>query len=198
MDPSSLKSGLKQARQEAEAAFKDGSIFLEKYERFDKSGLEATVEAKANDVTLTLEPAPGKGKWSEGMGSSLRVGVAAALELAPKLQGLIIALADQPGLPPAHLKKMIRAFLTGAHTIVASQAGPDRVPPVLFGREWFPRLLALSGDTGARALLQAHFADTQPVPLATNTDLDTPEDYARYTRATGRVWMASAPAYLCP
>jgi molybdenum cofactor cytidylyltransferase len=51
----------------------------------------------------------------------------------------------------------------------------------LFGRSWFERLGRIDGDTGARALLRNHPEDVATVPLATNADLDTPEDYARYT-----------------
>ncbi len=126
-------------------------------------------------VTLTFNP-----NWSEGLGSSLRVGVDAALELAPKLHALIVALADQPGLPPQHLGKLISHFRQGGCSLVASQTGLNLVPPVLFGSEWFPRLRTLTGDSGARDILRENRPEFGRVILPDNTDLDTHEDYERY------------------
>lgn len=119
--------------------------------------------------------------WAQGLGSSLRVGVESALRRAPDLSALVIALADQPTLPPGHLAELIARHRAGGCTAVASLTGPERVPPLLFGRPWFARLRRIEGDTGARALLREHLAEVATVPLAANTDLDTPGDYARYT-----------------
>jgi len=132
-------------------------------------------------VHLALNP-----NWSEGQGSSLRVGVESALAQAPAVDALIITLADQPTLPPRHLGKLIETYRQGGCTIVASQLGPTRVPPVLFGPEHFPRLTSVSGDFGARVLLQDYADETALVPLETNADLDTPEDYDQYTAQADR------------
>ncbi len=118
--------------------------------------------------------------WSEGLGSSVRTGVAAALRLAPELEGLIILPADQPDLPAQHLENLIGRFRQGGCSLVASLTGERRVPPVLFGAVWFARLRQLTGDAGARELLREHRLEFATVPLAANTDLDTPEDYYRF------------------
>lgn len=126
-------------------------------------------------VTLAINPS-----WGEGMGSSLRVGVETALELVPGLQAVIIALGDQPGLPPDHLDKLIARYQHGGCSLVASQTGAMQVPPVLFGGEWFPKLRKLGGDTGAREILREKNPSFASVLLDSNTDLDTHEDYERY------------------
>jgi molybdenum cofactor cytidylyltransferase len=118
--------------------------------------------------------------WARGLGSSLRTGITEILRLAPNLSALIVTLADQPTLPPGHLAAMIARHRAGGCTAVASLTGDERVPPLLFGRTWFDRLRQIDGDTGARALLRDHAAEVATVPLATNADLDTPDDYARY------------------
>jgi molybdenum cofactor cytidylyltransferase len=123
--------------------------------------------------------------WSEGLGSSLRAGVAAARNQAPQLDAIIIALADQPELPPAHLAALIAKFRQGGCSIVASSTGDVAVPPVLFAARWFDELERITGDQGARALLRDRGNEIATVPFASNADLDTPEDYERYTR-TGR------------
>jgi molybdenum cofactor cytidylyltransferase len=126
-------------------------------------------------VTLAINP-----NWSEGIGSSLRIGVETALDLAPGLQALIVTLADQPGLPSDHLNKLISRYQHGGCSLVASQTGAVRVPPVLFGAEWFPKLRTLAGDTGAREILREKNPGFASVLLDSNTDLDTHEDYERY------------------
>ena len=53
--------------------------------------------------------------------------------------------------------------------------------PVLFGNEVFSELAALTGDSGGKAVVQAHPDRVERVPfdLPMPADLDTPEDYAR-------------------
>ncbi|MOA68711.1 MobA-like NTP transferase domain protein [compost metagenome] len=49
---------------------------------------------------------------------------------------------------------------------------------MLFGRNFWPALAELSGDTGARALLQAHSSAVRLVELGDQgiiMDVDTPE-----------------------
>lgn len=128
-------------------------------------------------VRIALNPA-----WGDGLASSLRTGLDAALAIAPQLDALLVVLADQPGLPPDHLAALVARYRAGGCSAVASLTHGAPVPPLLFDRTWFERLRQLQGDTGARALLHAHAAEVATVPLAANTDLDTPEDYARYTR----------------
>lgn len=61
--------------------------------------------------------------------------------------------------------------------------------PALFAAEYFPRLRALHGETGARALLQSAGEALATVPVGELIDLDTPDDYADYLRRqdAGRV-----------
>ena len=119
--------------------------------------------------------------WAEGMGSTLRMGVTALAQLEPRLQGLIVSLADQPGLTAGHLEKLLESHHQTGRSIVASTVQGRPVPPVFFSSAWVPRLRDLTGDQGARTLLQAHAAELAHVPLPDSTDLDTPEDYARFT-----------------
>jgi molybdenum cofactor cytidylyltransferase len=118
--------------------------------------------------------------WNEGLGSSVRIGVESALKLAPDVAGLIILPADQPDLPAQHLESLIERFRQGNCSLVASLTAGRRVPPVLFGAAWFDWLRQLTGDAGARDLLREDRPDFASVPLASNADLDTPEDYNRF------------------
>ena len=119
--------------------------------------------------------------WQAGLSSSLRVGVETALTHTPTLQALIVCLADQPNLSQEHLRQMILRYHQGDCTAVASLASEMTVPPILFGQTWFAKLCAIEGDIGARALLRDAKEKIATVPIHSAADLDTPEDYARFT-----------------
>ncbi len=123
-------------------------------------------------------------EWAEGMGSSLWAGVAAALELAPQVSGLMVVLGDQPGLTAAHLGRLQEAHRRTGRAVIASERGGVAMPPVLFAAEYFPKLLALRGDAGARALLHSAGEELVVIPGGELVDLDTADDYAAFLRRT--------------
>lgn len=118
--------------------------------------------------------------WPEGLGSSVQAGVRRALAAHPDLPWVVLALADQPGVSAAHLRRLAAARRAAGRGIVASSGEGAAQPPALFTAAWFPRLLSLTGDAGARSLLRAEAARLARVPLDQPADLDTPDDYARY------------------
>jgi molybdenum cofactor cytidylyltransferase len=79
-----------------------------------------------------------------------------------------------------HFARLIATQRETGRAIVASQNGGIPQPPALFTAAWFPRLIALRGDAGARALLTEQREFLGLVPLTAAADLDTPEDYARF------------------
>jgi CTP:molybdopterin cytidylyltransferase MocA len=111
--------------------------------------------------------------WATGMGSSLRVGLAALPEEA---ESVVIALVDQPFIGPAAVRALVDA---GAEVAVATYGGRRR-NPVLIARRHFAGVAALAvGDVGARPFLKAHPELVTEVPcdgLGDPTDIDTPED----------------------
>jgi molybdenum cofactor cytidylyltransferase len=125
--------------------------------------------------------------WQDGMGSSVRVGMQALLTAGtPAADAVIVALADQPDCSADHFRRLIEARRTTGRTIVASEYEGVRGPPVLFAARYFPELLALQGDTGARPLLQSYAHEVAAVPLSTARDLDTPADYDFFLRHPDR------------
>jgi molybdenum cofactor cytidylyltransferase len=91
---------------------------------------------------------------SHGMGHSLAHGVASAREAG----GWIVALADMPRIRAATITQLVQAISDGA-LIAAPRYRGERGHPVAFSRALRHELLALSGDTGARAVLQRHSDD---------------------------------------
>ncbi len=124
-------------------------------------------------VRFAVNPHP-----EAGQGSSIAVGVAA---LAPGTAAVLIALGDQPRVPPAVVPALLGARAGGARPIAAPVYRGVQGTPVLFAAEIFPELLALTGDAGARAVVAADPARVERVAfdVAMPADVDTPEDYAR-------------------
>jgi molybdenum cofactor cytidylyltransferase len=87
---------------------------------------------------------------AEGMGASLRTGVAS---LPADATGVFVFLGDMPRVPVNVLQPLADALAAGAPAAAPMFEG-RRGNPVLLGRELFPGLLALTGDAGARAVLQ--------------------------------------------
>jgi CTP:molybdopterin cytidylyltransferase MocA len=120
--------------------------------------------------------------WQSGMGSSMAAGLAA---VPGHCAAAVLALADQPLVGPAAVRRLIRAFRDGASVAVAAYDGQPR-NPVLIAREHWPQAVALAvGDVGARPFLRAH-PDLVTLVECSDTgrpdDVDTPEDLDRIRR----------------
>ncbi|WP_354639401.1 nucleotidyltransferase family protein [Kitasatospora camelliae] len=140
---------------------------------------EVRERAETGDCRLVDNP-----DWATGMGSSLRTGLAA---LPPGSPAVLVMLVDTPGVSAAAVARLLAAYRAGAELAAAAYGG-RRGHPVLIGARYFAAAAAgAEGDAGARALLAAH-ADAltlvECADVASPDDLDTPEDLARWTRAT--------------
>ena len=114
--------------------------------------------------------------FAQGLGTSLKAGVAA---IPAENDGAIVCLADMPGVNAALIDKLIAAFdpEKGALVVLPTLDG-QRGNPVLWSRRFFPELMAIEGDVGARHLI-AHYAEAvAEVPVdgeAAFADVDTPD-----------------------
>jgi len=96
---------------------------------------------------------------ARGMGASLAHGVAEAREA----EGWVIALADMPRVPQDAVRRIVAALEEGA-LIAAPVHGKERGHPVGFSAKLREELLALDGDTGARAVLDRHREKIRAIP----------------------------------
>lgn len=114
----------------------------------------------------------------DGQGSSIAVGVGA---LKPWTRAALIALGDQPRLPDGVVEALVAAWQRSGKPIVAPVYQGVQGTPVLFGAEVFAELAQLSGDAGARAVVNARAERVETVrfDVPMPADVDTPEDYAR-------------------
>jgi CTP:molybdopterin cytidylyltransferase MocA len=112
--------------------------------------------------------------WASGMGSSLRVGLAALA--GTDATAVVVLPVDTPGVTAV----AVRRFVALAGPDVLARATYDGAPghPVLIGRErWGAVADAASGDEGARPYLARHRVTTVPCEdVAGGADVDRPED----------------------
>jgi molybdenum cofactor cytidylyltransferase len=117
--------------------------------------------------------------WTEGMASSIRAGVTTLRQFSRAVDGVLIALCDQPAFSSDVIAQLVAAQQASGRSIVAARYSGRNGAPALFLREHFPALTSLTGEEGARALLNGDPARVAPVDLPQlAVDLDTPADYA--------------------
>ena len=116
-------------------------------------------------------------QWREGLSASIRTGIQS---LPASVDAALLMLCDQPLLSAAQIDEIIHRFIAEHKLIVASKYGDTFGVPALFDKSLFSELISLSGDSGARAVIERHLATTSfvPIPEAAH-DIDTPEDLAR-------------------
>jgi molybdenum cofactor cytidylyltransferase len=114
--------------------------------------------------------------WQQGLGASIAAGVD---HIDPQSDGLLILLADQIALTTDDLNLLIAAF-GGDNTVSAYYAGRRGVPAI-FPQSHYAELGLLSGDSGAKELLQRVDLNAVEIdlPLAA-MDIDTPEDWVQF------------------
>lgn len=111
--------------------------------------------------------------FAEGQATSLQAGVAAATRT--DAGALVVLLADQPGVSPDAVRAVVAAH--GAGHLVARASYDDRPGhPVLFDRSVWPALAELTGDVGARELLDRLAVTEVDVPGPCPPDVDRPDD----------------------
>lgn len=117
--------------------------------------------------------------FADGMATSLRAGVRA---LDEDVDGALVALGDMPFVTAGHAERLIRALdpETPSQILLPVRDG-RRGHPVLFGAQYFPELRVLTGDVGARDVLERHGEAVQEISFGDDAiylDVDTPEALA--------------------
>ncbi|GEO04891.1 hypothetical protein AAE02nite_25550 [Adhaeribacter aerolatus] len=132
-------------------------------------------QASLNDLPVQTIFNP---DWQEGMASSIRQGILALNDLAPDIDGAIIMVCDQPFVTTALLNDMVEQKRLHGHGIIACSYQDTLGTPALFDKQFFPELLALQIQEGAKKLLFRHAEVVTPIDFPLGTfDIDTPQDY---------------------
>lgn len=124
---------------------------------------------------------------AEGMAASLRAGA----DAAPAKSALMVLPPDMPALEAEDLRALWDAFEAAPPGTILRACAEDGTAghPVIFDSIFLPGFAALRGDTGAAPILRQspQALRFHPLPGTRATlDLDTPEDWAQWRRASPR------------
>jgi molybdenum cofactor cytidylyltransferase len=131
---------------------------------------EIAATLSALDVTLVDNP-----DYATGMASSLKTGLAS---FADEMDGIVVQLADMPGITVNDLNRMITVFREEeGKVIVRAVAEGKRGNPVILPRSTFSAVMRLEGDVGARHIIEKSGLTVIDIDLgvAAHLDVDTPE-----------------------
>ncbi|NBC07818.1 MAG: NTP transferase domain-containing protein [Bacteroidetes bacterium] len=119
--------------------------------------------------------------WATGMGSSVSVGLMAALGLLPGAPAVGFVLTDQPYVSAALLRGMKARLLDTEAAGIAAAYQQTLGVPAIFRSALYPELRQLSGQKGAKPLLRKYADELIAYPFPQgHIDLDTPADWAAY------------------
>lgn len=137
-------------------------------------GAEAESLKKDLDVPTVLNP-----EFRDGMASSIRCGVQYMIDHpAEKIENIMLMVCDQPHVDAVHISALIEKQQATGAKIVASFYADRKGVPAIFNKAVFRELLALTGDMGARRIIEKYDADTVVVPFPAGViDIDTDEAY---------------------
>jgi molybdenum cofactor cytidylyltransferase len=136
----------------------------------------AEVQAALAGRPVTFVPSP---DWDAGLSASLRAGIAAVPDDA---RAAIVCLGDMPLVTARVLERLVAAYDPDeGRLIVGPTYSGELGNPVLWDRSFFPEMMALTGDRGARGLLDKHAEHLATVAMdddAVLRDFDTPAQLA--------------------
>jgi molybdenum cofactor cytidylyltransferase len=122
--------------------------------------------------------------YPKGQLSSLQVAVR-HLRAYEDCHGMLVHLVDHPYINAELVDLLIERFETSGKRIVVPRFGAKGGHPVIFARSLFDELLEAPLDQGAKAVVNAHRAETLEVVTADEgitLDIDTPELYRQYVK----------------
>lgn len=112
--------------------------------------------------------------YAQGLSASLKTGIAA---VSSGSAGALVLLGDMPLVSAGVIEQLIEAFANAPEAkAVIPIAGGKRGNPVLISRRMFDQIAGLTGDKGARALLddESGIVELDLNDSAVLSDIDTP------------------------
>ncbi|NKK77193.1 NTP transferase domain-containing protein [Rhizobium leguminosarum] len=132
------------------------------------------IEAALDRLALTFIDNP---DYASGMASSLKAGVSS--RDADSAEGILVMLADMPGISTTHLDALISTFRNaGGEAVVRAVSRGKPGNPVILPRSLNQAILRLEGDVGARDIIATSGLPVLDVDVgdAALLDVDTPDE----------------------
>jgi molybdenum cofactor cytidylyltransferase len=122
--------------------------------------------------------------WQQGMGTSISLGVQ---KLSSETDGILILLTDQPLISQVLLQSMVQTFAEKKAPIVACNYGEQIGVPILFNKSFFPELINLKADQGAKVFLKNYVKKIALIDFQEGLfDIDTVEDLEKLAQLSNK------------
>jgi len=145
----------------------------------------AEVEAALKGLNVKFVRNP---DFAQGLATSVKAGIDSVPENA---DGVVVCLGDMPLIDAKLIDRLAEAFAPDRGSLIAVPvADGRRGNPVLWSRRFFPELMALDGDVGARHLIARHMEAVTEVEVQGKSaflDIDTPEMLADARSDSSRI-----------
>ncbi len=118
-------------------------------------------------------------EYADGLSASLKAGIAA---VPPEAAAALVCLGDMPLVTGRMIDRLLEAYdADEGRRIVLPTFRGKQGNPMLWDRRFFPEILELTGDSGARALLARHLEQVAEVEMGEDAvlrDFDTTDALA--------------------
>jgi|DEB0MinimDraft_10_1074344.scaffolds.fasta_scaffold123342_2 molybdenum cofactor cytidylyltransferase len=118
--------------------------------------------------------------FEKGMGSSIAFGTSSIRITNPEIDAILVCAIDQPLIPLDHFENLISTANETDFSIIQSlsEAGWRGIP-TLFKSNHFEALNKLTGDEGAKSIIQNNLSMVKAVKAPSDSliDIDTYEQY---------------------
>ncbi|WP_425390742.1 nucleotidyltransferase family protein [Ekhidna sp.] len=116
-------------------------------------------------------------EWDKGMSTSIHVGLKSLEGKHTNLKHVIIMLSDQPYVTIEIINQLIASQDAAEPCITTCSYANQMGVPAIFSHHFFEDLLKLTGDQGARKLIQQKLDCVRTIPFSKGAiDIDTPDD----------------------
>ena len=121
--------------------------------------------------------------WQQGLASSLKAGLNS---VQPDCPAIMITLCDQAVVTEEHLRRLLDQWLACPSDIAASVYAGTIGTPAIIPAQFYPQLLALEGDAGAKSILKSNPERVRTIAIPeAEFDLDVPADLEKLKKKFG-------------
>lgn len=135
--------------------------------------IQQTLGKKLDHPKIQIEINP---HYKDGQSSSLQIGLSSVRDTYPAVMFL---LADQPLVDAVTLNFLLNQFWSTDKNICVPTSAGSIGNPCIFGSRFYPQIMKISGDIGARRIIQTNPQQVQKVQIQNPhffLDIDTPRD----------------------
>ncbi|WP_095073931.1 nucleotidyltransferase family protein [Tenacibaculum jejuense] len=157
-----------------------GTVLESSIKVFNSEDIYVVLGANAQKIKENLQNYTVNYIINEGFASGLSSSICSGVTKLSNYDAILITLGDQPKIDVTYINEMVTLYKKNKECIVASRYDGFNGVPAIFPKTFYPKLLNLTGDKGAKQLLNSELNFIKTVASSGKLlDIDTPEDYQK-------------------